>query len=123
MSRTRCRPLINLTVRQALSSDAPGILRCLRNAFAPYCSVYSPAAFTDTTLTSETLADRFAKMAIFVAVDRAGRIIGTLAGSHISGEEGHLRGMGCARSGKAKAWLSDYLAQLRIGSERADAAT
>jgi GNAT superfamily N-acetyltransferase len=82
-----------ITIRKAFPPDASGILACLRIAFEPYRDEYTPAAFTDTILTPETIRDRLAQMAVFVAVTADGQIVGTIACSVINGSEGHLRGM------------------------------
>ena len=84
---------LRVTVRPAVESDSPGILRCLHNAFAPYEQLYSPAAFLDTTLTAATVKERLAAMSVFVALTDADQIVGTLTGFQYSGQEGHLRGM------------------------------
>ena len=82
-----------VTIRKAVSTDAPAILDCLRIAFEPYRSSYTAEAFTDTVLTAETIQHRLASMCIFVAVNEAGNIVGTIGFSVIGGSEGHLRGM------------------------------
>jgi len=76
-----------------MTTDAPAILRCLRVAFEPYRTSYTPEAFTDTVLTLETVLHRLSSMCIFVAADEAGDIIGTIACAVMDGDEGHLRGM------------------------------
>jgi N-acetylglutamate synthase-like GNAT family acetyltransferase len=81
------------SIRRAACSDVREILACLRAAFAPYESQYSPDGFMDTVLTEHTLEARLDAMTVFVAVDRAGRIVGTLGCGVQSGREGHLRGM------------------------------
>jgi ribosomal protein S18 acetylase RimI-like enzyme len=82
-----------MPVRSATEADCEGILACLRSAFEPYKSSYTPAAFNDTVLTRESLIARMNDMSIFVAVTEADEIIGTIA-CHVRGEgEGHLRGM------------------------------
>jgi ribosomal protein S18 acetylase RimI-like enzyme len=82
-----------ITIRKAASADAPAILDCLRIAFEPYRSSYTAEAFTDTILTTDTIHQRLASMWIFLAVNEAGSIVGTIACSVIGGNEGHLRGM------------------------------
>jgi ribosomal protein S18 acetylase RimI-like enzyme len=81
-----------ITVRAATPHDSTAILACLREAFEPYRDAYTPAAFTDTVLTPETLAHRFTTMTIFVAAVPDGAIVGTIAAS-AEHDEGHLRGM------------------------------
>jgi len=88
-------------VRKANPSDGPGILECLRSAFEPFRAEYTAEAFEDTTLTPDSLAQRFATMQVFVAeaahsrkvAETVGRIVGTVASSVSNPEEGHLRGM------------------------------
>jgi len=82
-----------MTVRSATEADCDGIQACLRSAFEPYKTRYTPGAYNDTVLTRETLLARMNDMSIFVAVTEAGEIIGTIA-CQVRGEgEGHLRGM------------------------------
>lgn len=80
------------TVRMATLSDSAAILICLREAFEPYRDAYTPAAFADTVLTPETLAARFTRMKILVAVAPDSSIPGTIAAGS-DGDEGHVRGM------------------------------
>jgi GNAT superfamily N-acetyltransferase len=80
-------------VHRADIGDSAGILDCLREAFEPYRESYTHAAFLDTVLTPETLAQRFSFMTIFVARDSDHKIIGTLGCNRINTEEGHIRGM------------------------------
>jgi len=80
-------------VRRASSRDAGGILDCLRDAFEPYRASYSKEAFLDTTLTEETVAARLPDMAMFVAQDAGGEVIGAIGCNVVDREEGHLRGM------------------------------
>jgi GNAT superfamily N-acetyltransferase len=81
-----------VTVRAAAACDASAILRCLHEAFAPYCTQYTPAALEDTVLTSATITERLQRMTVLVAVDESGDVVGTLACSNCE-REGHLRGM------------------------------
>lgn len=81
------------TIRRATPFDSTGILACLRAAFEPYQTSYTPAGYEDTILTAETLSRRFQFMSIFVAVDEAGAIIGTIGCNAVGHGDGHLRGM------------------------------
>jgi N-acetylglutamate synthase-like GNAT family acetyltransferase len=82
-----------MAVRSATEADCGGILACLRSAFEPFKSSYTPGAYNDTVLSRETLLARMNEMSIFVAVTESGEIIGTIA-CHVRGQgEGHLRGM------------------------------
>jgi len=83
---------IAFTVRTATVADAPAILDCLRVAFEPYRQQYTPAGFTDTVLTAQTIAGRMSEMQLFAAVDVDGNLIGTIGGKAIP-PEGHIRGM------------------------------
>lgn len=81
------------TIRHACEADAGGILSCLQAAFAPYREQYSLEAFRDTVLTAETVHERLATMAVFVALAHTGEIVGTIGCGLASAEEGHIRGM------------------------------
>ncbi len=76
-----------------MQTDADGILDCLRSAFAVYQTAYSPAAYEDTVLTTETIHQRLAEMSVYVATNEAGEIVGTIACKLIGNAEGHIRGM------------------------------
>ncbi len=80
-------------IRSALVEDAPAILQCLRAAFEPYRSQYTPEAWLDTVMTPETLLQRLRSMTVLVAVDAQGHLVGTIGGAMVSASEGHLRGM------------------------------
>ena len=81
------------SVRQAVIADAVQILDCLSEAFAPFRDAYTPEAFLDTVLTPATLQERFKTMTLFVVLDRAGTVVGTIGCELTSSGEGHLRGM------------------------------
>src|SRR5438477_7720047 len=80
-------------IRRATASDAAGILACLAEAFEPYRGQYTADAFRDTTLSAETLRERMATMSVFVAVNEAQEVLGTIGCGLVSAEEGHIRGM------------------------------
>jgi len=80
-------------IRGANIQDVEPILRCLNRAFAPYRELYSPEAFANTALTDESLRRRLLEMTVLVAVDRAGRIVGTVAYTVKANGDGHFRGM------------------------------
>jgi ribosomal protein S18 acetylase RimI-like enzyme len=84
------RPL--LSVRRAEPADVAGILDCLSSAFAAYRDRYTPAAYSDTVLSPETIRDRMNSMSLYVAVSPAGEIVGTIGCQVSSPGEGHLRG-------------------------------
>lgn len=107
----------SFSIRKAGLSDADGILQCLEQAFMAYRSSYTPAGFSDTTLTRETLRKRFTEMTLLVAVDQSARVIGTIGYKIGKNGEGHIRGMavcpelqGC---GAAKKLLDQVEADLR----------
>ena len=80
-------------IRRATESDAGEILDCLAAAFEPYRTSYTPAAYLDTVLSSETISTRLAAMRLYVAVGAWGQVVGTIACSTNATGEGHLRGM------------------------------
>jgi GNAT superfamily N-acetyltransferase len=81
------------SIRRATPADAAGILNCLNVAFAAYRERYTPAAYADTVLNTETIYERMACMALFVAVRESGEIVGTIGCQVTLPGEGHLRGM------------------------------
>jgi len=93
------------SIRQATLNDAPGMLDCLREAFAPYERDYSADGFKDTVLTPETIARRLSEMHVLVATTPQGDVIGTIGCSIASQGEGHLRGMAVRR-----AWQGSHVA-------------
>jgi N-acetylglutamate synthase-like GNAT family acetyltransferase len=84
---------VDISIRKARSHDTEGILECLKQAFAPYQSGYTPDAFSDTVLSQETIGQRLAEMTVLVAVNDAGRVIGTIAYKVRRDGVAHLRGM------------------------------
>lgn len=78
-------------LRKAGADDSAGILACLGAAFECYRADYTPPAFADTVLDSQTIRRRLQRMCVFVAVAGSG-VIGTIA-CEAHGAEGHLRGM------------------------------
>jgi GNAT superfamily N-acetyltransferase len=80
-------------IRPASVKDAGAILQCLRTAFEPYRSQYSPQAWLDTVMTLDTLVHRLTSMTVLVAVSAQGNVVGTIGGAVVSTSEGHLRGM------------------------------
>jgi GNAT superfamily N-acetyltransferase len=83
----------SFSIRRATPADAAGILSCLRAAFQPFENEYTPLAFADTVLTTETLNQRFTFMSIFVGVSQSAGIVGTIGCNATEHGEGHLRGM------------------------------
>ena len=82
-----------VSIREAKSVDTSGVLACLSAAFEVYRDSYTPDAFADTILTTETMQRRFQEMTVFVATNNSGEIVGTIACSVVNAEEGHIRGM------------------------------
>ena len=101
----------SVIIRKAKKEDAPKILACLREAFEEFRKSYTNEAFLDTVLTPETLEERLQKMSIFVAVDSACQIVGTIACGLLSSEEGHLRGMAVLPSLRGSGIAAELLRQ------------
>lgn len=80
-------------IRRATLDDAPAVLECLQAAFAPFRPLYSAEGFADTTLTPETVAQRFATMQVFVLELPGAGIVGTIASAAAGDGTGHIRGM------------------------------
>jgi ribosomal protein S18 acetylase RimI-like enzyme len=80
-------------IRPASVKDTAALLQCLRAAFEPYRSQYTPQAWLDTVMTTDTLLHRFTCMTVWVAVSAQGNVVGTIGGAVVSSSEGHLRGM------------------------------
>jgi GNAT superfamily N-acetyltransferase len=108
-------PQKEISVRTAIPEDSSGILRCLREAFEPYREAYTPAAYLDTVLTTDTLATRLHTMTIFVAAATDGEIVGTIACRRVSESQGHLRGMAVL-----PAWHGKGIAQLLLEAAQAE---
>jgi GNAT superfamily N-acetyltransferase len=84
---------MTVSIRKATADDAGAILDCLRSAFEPYRSRYTPEAYRDTTLTAEMIHERLASMSVLVAVNPSGDVVGTIASAVTDPGVGHLRGM------------------------------
>jgi GNAT superfamily N-acetyltransferase len=97
------------SIRRAASADAAAILDCLSAAFASYRERYTPAAYADTVLSTETIRDRMASMALFVAGTPGGEIVGTIGCQVASPVEGHLRGMAVLPSWQGHGVAADLL--------------
>lgn len=82
-----------ISVRKADAADADAILDCLQEAFAPYRSLYTPGAYSDTVSGPEDLRKRLETMCVFVATSPSGEVVGTVACYIIGPDEGHVRGM------------------------------
>ncbi len=80
-------------IRHASVENAAAILQCLRAAFEPYRSQYTPQAYLDTVMTPDTLLQRLRSMTVLVAIDAQDNVVGTIGGAAVSPSEGHVRGM------------------------------
>jgi len=105
-------------IARATVDDAGGILQCVSEAFEPYRTQYTPAAFNDTVMTDETVRERIETMIVLVARNDASLIVGTI-GAAVRGAEGHLRGMAVAPFAQGGAVADDLLRS--IESELTDA--
>jgi predicted N-acetyltransferase YhbS len=83
----------SFAIRNATYEDCAAILECLRSAFAPYRESYTPAAFSDTVLSSDAFRHRLSEMSVVVATSTSGEVVGTIAYKVLEAGEGHLRGM------------------------------
>lgn len=93
---------MDFKIRLATIEDAKAVHEVLIAAFEEYRFFYSPAGFTDTVLSEEEAKDRIKEMKVYVAVDRNGKIIGTIGWQKLNKEEGHIRGMGVIPSRQGK---------------------
>ena len=82
-----------MRIRRATSADADAVLHCLRTAFEPYESRYTPEGFADTVLTSRSVSRRLDDMTVLVATTSDDEVVGTIGLAHPNRAEGHLRGM------------------------------
>jgi len=94
-------------IRAATASDLPGVLACLRSAFAPYAPKYTASAYRATVLTLPLARRRLRSMRVLVATDPSGTIVGTVSIQYVSTRHAHLRGMAvvAARQGTGVATL------------------
>jgi N-acetylglutamate synthase-like GNAT family acetyltransferase len=72
-------------LRNADASDASAISATLREAFAEFEALYTPAAFQATTPTTDQIQTRMAEGPVWVA-ERDGRVVGTVAAVPRGGE-------------------------------------
>jgi putative acetyltransferase len=80
-----------MTIRLAMEHDAEAISATLQAAFAEFEILYTPAAFSATTPTTDQIAERFAEGPIWIA-DLADTILGTVA-TVPQGTELYIRSM------------------------------
>ena len=81
------------TVRRAGPSDVDAMVACLQAAFDPFRHDYSPGAWTDTVVDANGMRERLRTMTCFVVTDENNKVIGSVAGTLVSPQQGHLRGM------------------------------
>jgi putative acetyltransferase len=117
------RTLKSFTIRRATSDDCVGILECLGLAFAPFRENYTQEGFSDTVLTPETISRRLQDMAVFVAVEADGRIIGTISCKVVGGVEGHLRGMAVRPEWQGSRVATELLARAEQETRNAGCST
>ena len=111
---TKDRTAPNVSIARAAVDDGEGILRCLGAAFEPYRTRYTPAAYEDTVMNTDTVRARIETMIVLVAQNEAGLIIGTIGGA-VRGAEGHIRGMAVTPSAQGRG-VADQLLE-RIENE------
>lgn len=87
-----------LSNRAATDADLDGILTCLGSAFAPYRARYTRRAYAATVLDPARGRRRLRAMAVWVAVDRTGQVVATVAARRVARDHAHLRGMAVAPS-------------------------
>jgi N-acetylglutamate synthase-like GNAT family acetyltransferase len=104
-----------ISIRKARIGDGRDILECLKEAFAAFRDSYTPDAFVDTVLAPKSLGHRMATMCVFVAVNDAGEVIGTVACNVVNQGEGHIRGMAVR-----PAWHGRGVATLLLASVEAE---
>ena len=95
------RKLQSTLIRRGGQADLEGVRACLSDAFAPFKSAYTPAAYADTVPDFEKLQRRLQTMVVFVA-ELPGRIVGTVGVSTSHTSEAHLRGMAVVPSAQGK---------------------
>ena len=117
MTKPRATPPDGYHIRAATVEDLRGVRACLLEAFEPYRPSYTAKAFTDTVPSGPALEDRRRRMSLLVAVDGAGKVLGTVASRAGPEGVGHLRGMAVRRdwqgTGVARAILDRALKDLR----------
>ena len=100
-----------IEVELAAAADIAGIERCLRSAFEPYRTRYTPGAYADTVLTDQGVRARLETMIVLVAKPDSGIVAGTVSG-RVHGSEGHLRGMAVLADWQRKGVGQRLLAQI-----------
>ncbi len=111
------------TLRRAVPPDVGAWTRCLREAFAPFRAAYTAAAYRDTVLSGARARTRLRRMTVWLAVDPAGAVVGTLGWRRVSRRTGLLRGMAVTPAWQgtdvARSLLERAMTELaRAGCER-----
>lgn len=105
------------TIRKVTPADLVGVSACLAAAFEPYRPSYTDGAYGDTVPALNDVGRRAENMRIFVAVNRGGRVVGTVGVGLTGPAEGHLRGMAvlpeCQHEGLATRLLAAAEAELK----------
>jgi N-acetylglutamate synthase-like GNAT family acetyltransferase len=109
------------SIRKARNGDWKGILDCLAAAFAPVRDAYTPEAFLDTILTSDSVKRRLQDMVLFVAVQHYGNVIGTIGCKVVDAAEGHLRGMSVRAECQGSCVSAELLSHAERSFEMLDA--
>lgn len=84
-------PLSGVEIRAASETEASAVWHCLTQAFAAYCTAYTPGAFADTVPDVEDIRARLREMHVLVA-SISGTIVGTVSATSRA-KQGHVRGM------------------------------
>lgn len=101
----------DIIIRRATKKDSEAVHETLLAAFEKYQSYYSPKGFTDTVLSKEMAKDRIKEMNVYIAVEKEGKIIGTIGWQKLNDSEGHIRGMGVIPNWQGKKGPAKLLLQ------------
>ncbi|MGH7709929.1 MAG: GNAT family N-acetyltransferase, partial [Gemmatimonadaceae bacterium] len=97
-----------ITVRLATSQDAEWISATLRDAFAEFEALYTPAGFRATTPTASEIEGRFAEGPIWVA-ESDGKVVGTVSAVPRGGAELYIRSMAVRPSAQGQRLAASLL--------------
>ncbi len=81
------------SVRRAGPSDVDAMVACLQAAFDAFRQDYTPGAWADTVVDANGMRERLKTMTVFVVVDENNKVVGSVAGTLVAPQHGHLRGM------------------------------
>lgn len=104
----------HVLIREAVASNANGIVECLRGAFEAFRGSYTADAFADTVPTRAAIERRLSSMQVYVAVTETNQVVGTIACTLTNRDEGHIRGMAVDRS-----WQGSRVASELLGAAEA----